>query len=125
MTENQAEDKNTTKKKFNIIYVDDSKIMVDVVVRIMRSKNVECLGFDNPLEALAYIKDNKPSVLVTDFEMPGMTGVGLIKGARKTHKDLKAIIYSGSKKPTGVPKDCQWVDKTNSIDSIISMAMHL
>jgi CheY-like chemotaxis protein len=46
-------------------------------------------------EALAYLKDTKIDVLITDIQMPDMNGQELVKLVREMASDLPVIYSSG------------------------------
>ena len=52
-------------------------------------------GFTNPLEALHAIRERAPSVLVTDEDMPNMTGLELSDEALGEDPDIGIIVVTG------------------------------
>lgn len=61
----------------------------------------EKLGFEligeasNGLEALEFCKKNKPDIIITDINMPLVTGLDLIKGLYELLPEIKILIISG------------------------------
>ena len=53
--------------------------------------------FDNPLDALKYLNDNKTDVVFLDINMPGLDGVSLGKILTKINKDMKIIFTTAYK----------------------------
>lgn len=49
----------------------------------------------NGLEALQFIKENSPDILITDVKMPEMDGIELIKQMEISYPDIKKIVLSG------------------------------
>lgn len=67
-----------------IVVVDDQfagrKILEQLIRRI--DDNLEVVSFSDPLQALRYIGINTPDLILTDYRMPGMDGVELIRRIR-------------------------------------------
>ncbi len=83
--------------KLNVVVVDDEIVNLLLLESILSKdeyKNV--FTFDNPLEALEYIKNNKTDVLVTDFNMPQMNGIELLKETKAIYPDLVSIMITAN-----------------------------
>jgi two-component system, cell cycle sensor histidine kinase and response regulator CckA len=88
-----------TAKKTALVYVVDDEPMVgDVVQAILKLGGYESVLFDDPKAAFQALSDAnpKPTLLLTDFLMPQMTGRELIQHCKKVHPALKTILYSGN-----------------------------
>ncbi|MBF0352394.1 MAG: chemotaxis response regulator CheY [SAR324 cluster bacterium] len=78
-------------KEMNILVVDDFSTMRRIVKNILRQ-----LGFNNIVEAddgttaMAKLKSEKIDFVITDWNMPKMTGMELLKEIR-TDANLKSI----------------------------------
>ncbi|MCF7971548.1 MAG: chemotaxis response regulator CheY [Methylococcaceae bacterium] len=74
-------------KNMKILVVDDFSTMRRIVKNLLRD-----LGFTNTFEAddgktaLPMLKDGSYDFLVTDWNMPGMTGIDLLKAVRADPK---------------------------------------
>ncbi|GGO85031.1 response regulator [Marinobacterium nitratireducens] len=72
------------RKDIRILVVDDFSTMRRIIKNLLRD-----LGFTNVLEAddgktaLPILKQGSVDFLVTDWNMPGMTGIDLLKEVRK------------------------------------------
>ena len=54
-----------------IVYVDDEKILTSTFSTLMKIEGFKDVAvFNNPLEALDYLKDNTPDLIISDFLMP-------------------------------------------------------
>lgn len=82
----------------NVLLVDDQRD----ILRLLHSsldtlKNSEMKIFEAPSgeEALLEASRNQIDLLVTDYLLPGMTGVELMHKIRSRHPDVKVILISG------------------------------
>ncbi|HTJ97527.1 MAG TPA: response regulator [Rhodocyclaceae bacterium] len=80
----------TTSMKFLI--VDDSRAIQSIVRRAVEKTGLPNLEFktaSNGAEALMATESWLPDMVITDWHMPGMTGIELIKELKRKHADLK------------------------------------
>ena len=80
----------------SILFVDDEPSLLDVG-KIFLEENegysVQCaLSGD---EAFCMIAANKYNAVVSDYQMPGMDGITLLKKVRATNKTLPFILFTG------------------------------
>jgi two-component system, NarL family, nitrate/nitrite response regulator NarL len=89
-------------KKYTILLVDDHRIFLEGL------KNLVQLPFEvkdvatSALEAISLIKANDYDVLITDYEMPGLTGLELVKAAMAAQPEIKIIVLSMHDDPSVV-----------------------
>ena len=99
MSQLNTESKSATARKTALVYVVDDEPMVgDVVQAILKLGGFESVLFADPKTAFQAISEAnpKPTLLLTDFQMPQMTGRELIQHCKKVHPALKTILYSGN-----------------------------
>ncbi|MBQ1569128.1 MAG: sigma-54-dependent Fis family transcriptional regulator [Kiritimatiellae bacterium] len=80
--------------KPKILIVDDEKPTRDVMARILGA-SYECITAPDgeiALETLAANPDT--ALLVTDYRMPGMNGIDLVRKAKESHPSLAAILVT-------------------------------
>ncbi len=65
-----------------ILVVDDEIHIVQVVAIKLRNNGFEVITAENGAEALEMIGLHKPDLVITDFQMPLMTGLELIENMR-------------------------------------------
>jgi len=73
------------RRQRKVLIVDDETtgrtILSKIIQQVENDVNVE--AFDNPLEALDWLDNNHPDLIVTDYRMPDMNGVDLIRKIRE------------------------------------------
>ncbi len=90
-----------------IVVVDDEEIVTKTVSSFLRFEtDYEVLTFESPLEALENIQITPPDVLISDFLMPEMDGLKLIKEAKRLYPEISPILLTG------------YADKENAIKAI-------
>lgn len=83
-----------SKSSYKIVIVDDEPEICDIIVSAFED-DYELAVFNNPKEACAYLQDNNPDLIFTDFQMPQMTGLELTAEAHKVHPHIPIILVSG------------------------------
>ncbi len=81
----------------HVVYVDDYEAMVFLVGRLLRKQGYLVSTFTSGESALAWLQ-NRPDpidLLVTDQNMPGMSGVELVRASLRERPGLRVAIVSG------------------------------
>jgi len=67
-----------------ILVVDDSRAMRSIVIRAVRAAGVEAVFLEaqNGAEALAALRVEKPDLVLSDWNMPEMSGIDLLEALR-------------------------------------------
>jgi two-component system response regulator RpfG len=81
----QARHLSVLKRQRKVLVVDDESTGRNILTKIIQQaeKDVSVVAFDNPLEGLKWLDTNHPNLIITDYRMPGMNGVELIKKIRE------------------------------------------
>lgn len=80
-----------------IVVVDDDAYILRVVESALRAEGFEVLGFRDPRDALAGLKNNAPDLILCDILMPFMDGRALFREVKETAKlrDVPFVFLSG------------------------------
>ena len=80
-----------------VLYVDDDAALVFLVERSLRRKGYAITTFTDPYLAATALQERAQDfdLLVTDYNMPGYSGVELLRIARQTRPDLPVALASG------------------------------
>ncbi len=80
-----------------IFLVDDDALQLQLVAVIMRKAGFEnIISFKSPCEALKSAIKRRPDLVITDYQMPELTGRDLLKRLKRIYPDLPTIVVSGS-----------------------------
>ena len=81
----------------NILYLDDDKALVSVVKRLLERRGFTVSAYTVQEEALAALRADPQhfNLLLTDYNMPGMSGLEVAYEARAIRADLPVAISSG------------------------------
>ena len=79
-----------------VLVVDDEIHIVYVVAIKLRNNGYEVISAENGADAFKLACEEKPDIIVTDFQMPVMTGLELVKKLRgnEATKDIPVIMLT-------------------------------
>ncbi len=78
-----------------ILLVDDEKSIRTVLSISLQDSGYHVLTAKNGQEALRIFQENKPSIVLTDIKMPGITGTELLRKIKSQSPDTEVIMISG------------------------------
>ncbi|MDL2293341.1 response regulator [Ruminococcaceae bacterium OttesenSCG-928-D13] len=85
-------------RRLNVVVVEDEPIILRYVAKKLEEQDPDlhvALAVDDPQAALAHMLAQPPDILFTDIEMPGMSGLDLIRQVRGHYPLLPVVILSG------------------------------
>jgi len=84
-------------RRKHILYVDDEEAIIFLMTRLLERRGYRVSGFTNPREALAAARADpyQFDLAVTDYNMPGMTGLELAAALSEIRADLPMVLASG------------------------------
>lgn len=79
-----------------VLIVDDEIHIVHVVAIKLRNNDYDVISAENGAEAFELACSQKPDIIVTDFQMPVMTGLELVEKIRQYDqtKDIPVIMLT-------------------------------
>ncbi len=80
-----------------VICVDDDEAMLGTVVRCLKREAIEVRSTLSASEALSWIAAHEVAVLVSDYDMPEMTGAQLAGHARRVRPETVRILLTGQR----------------------------
>jgi signal transduction histidine kinase/ActR/RegA family two-component response regulator len=80
-----------------VLYVDDEEAIIFLMTRLLERKGFRVSGYTDPHEALAAAraKPEQFDLAVTDYNMPGMSGLALASALRELRTELPVVLASG------------------------------
>ena len=82
-------------KDYKILFVDDDKVILDMVERFLTREGYTGIFVNSGLEALERLKEEQFDIVFTDFKMPEVDGIELLSAIKEYHPDTEVIIVTG------------------------------
>lgn len=100
-------------KSSKIVVVDDDKMVTSALKTLFRMEGFSNAHyFNDPLEALAFLKLEQPDLILSDFLMPEMNGFEFLSEAKKIYPEVSMILLTG------------YADKENAIRAINEVGLY-
>jgi len=78
-----------------VLFVDDEAAVIDALSRAVLGERLEVHAASNAATALELLGQMPFDVIISDDDMPGMTGTELLEVVRQQYPDVVRIIYTG------------------------------
>ncbi len=93
----EIREENELKGQCRVMVVDDERMITDVVVRGLKKKGFQVVGFMDGIEALEVFRKSPDAfdVVITDQTMPNITGFELAAHLSSIRPDLPIILSTG------------------------------
>lgn len=113
-----------------ILVVDDEQGIREVLVEYLNLLGYEADAVENGKEALAVFDENKYDLVITDNNMPAMSGTELIKSIRRNCPFFPVIGFTGGSTEGLIEagatrcfsKPCDLDEMRNVIEDLLSLA---
>lgn len=79
-----------------IVCVDDDPTVTRTILRTVRHEQMSTMGTTEPEQALSWVLEHDVAVLVSDYNMPSMTGVELAARVRRLRPATVRILVTGN-----------------------------
>lgn len=89
---------------FRILLVDDDDAVLETTQPILRQAGYQVNTARNGFEALAALRGSVPELLISDLNMPGMSGFELLGVVRKRFPSMAVLAISGEYTPLSLPE---------------------
>src|SRR5947207_10918071 len=80
----------------DIIVADDNSVLLNVLSETLEECGYSVRSAIGGLEALTEIRRRAPDILLSDLNMPRMSGFELLSIVRRRHPKIKVIVMSAS-----------------------------
>jgi two-component system, NarL family, nitrate/nitrite response regulator NarL len=89
-------------KKYAVLLVDDHRILLEGMKNLLQEPYEVKATASSGQEALELIKKHDFDILITDYEMPGINGLDLVKAMSTAQPEAKVIVLSMHDDPSVV-----------------------
>ena len=120
------------RKKMRVFIADDSAVIVERLADLLKEiPGVELAGHANDArEAVRCIQQIKPDAVILDFQMPGGSGLDVLRAIRPDHPNLHVLICTNYPYPQ-YRKECLgaganfFLDKSSEFEKIPAILSEL
>lgn len=77
-----------------LVIVDDEQEILSAIKRSLMRQDVTIEAFSSPRLALEFLQDNEPDIIISDYKMPDITGLELLKKAKELWPECKRVMLS-------------------------------
>jgi DNA-binding NtrC family response regulator len=78
-----------------LLLVDDEEEFVRVLAERLHLRDLAGRTAFDGSQALTFVKEEEPDVMVLDLRMPGIDGMDVLRKVRKEHPGIQVIIHTG------------------------------
>ena len=83
------------RRKYKVLLAEDELAVSRLLQRYLQMIGLDVVAATNGREALDLYRSEAPDLLVSDVDMPEMSGLQLLSSIRETDHRLPAILVSG------------------------------
>ncbi len=107
--------------KIRTLVVEDDHATRKVLSRLLLTEGFEVRACAGGAAALDCLREGPCDAIVTDYEMPDMNGVELIRLAQGASPELHAVVVSGQEAPRGGADGILWLPKPVPFDLLVAL----
>jgi len=112
-------------RRNDVIVADDNPLLVSILSEIFREREYTVRTASDGFAALLSIRERVPDVLISDLNMPRMSGFELLSIVRRRFPSITVIAmsgaYSGVAIPRGIAADAFYAKASSSVARIFEM----
>ena len=82
-------------KRQTILVVDDEKMILNAIKRVLRNENYNILTAESGDQGLLLLKDYDVQLVICDYNMPGMNGLEFLQNVKRDHPRILTIMLTG------------------------------
>jgi DNA-binding NtrC family response regulator len=104
-----------------ILVVDGEPTARSILARALVSEGLEVHTASGAAEALDKVDEVAPDIVLSDIELPGMSGLELLEALRVRHDEVVVILLNGQKWANAVEDAATADSATGEITRLISL----
>ena len=113
-----------TPERHHLLVVDDDESVREVFSRILQKEGYQVTTANNGFDALLKLKEMAPEVIISDLNMPEMSGFEFLSVVRRRFPKISVIASSGAYSskvvPSGVLADAFYAKGEDRIETLLS-----
>jgi DNA-binding response OmpR family regulator len=83
-----------------IALIDDDRSWLEALSEYLERKGFSVSTATDPVEALALLRDNSIPLVICDYDMPGMSGLELVRCLREQRGNVAILMVSNQEEPS-------------------------
>jgi CheY-like chemotaxis protein len=80
----------------DVLIADDDDLIIDLLTVLVEGMGCRVMSAPDGRAALEMLKAGRFDVLISDWQMPGLDGIGLVRAARRETRDDHLHIIRGT-----------------------------
>lgn len=98
---------------YKILVLDDDSLVTSSLKSLLNLEGfIDVVFYNNPFEALEYLKNNDREIIISDFMMTDMNGIEFLAKAKELYPNASTILLTG------------YADKENAIRAINEVGLY-
>lgn len=81
-------------KKLKLLFIEDEVELLDIIENTLKKLSINFFRAENAFDALNIIENHDIDIVITDINLPKMSGLELVKCLRQNDNDIPIIIMS-------------------------------
>ena len=77
-----------------LLVVDDEEVQLNSMAGFLRKQGYRVFAASTPAKALELVRENTIDVVLTDFKMPGMSGVELLAAIKEINPEIDVVVMT-------------------------------
>lgn len=77
-----------------LLLVDDNEFERDSLAMLLEAEGYDCVAFENPKEAVQQLVREPVDAVVTDLQMPQMSGIEVLQHVKDLYPDIEVILVT-------------------------------
>ena len=122
---NEQQNSLPPRDKTHLLVVEDEPIIRQLFTTLLSAAGYSVSQADNGFAALEEIRRQRPALIVSDLNMPRMTGFELLSVIRRRFPSIHVIAMSGAfegdEVPTGVAADAYYQKSGRQISTLVEV----
>jgi DNA-binding NarL/FixJ family response regulator len=82
-----------------IVLIDNDRSWLEALSEYLQRKGFLVVTAADPAEGLALVRNHNISVVICDYDMPGMTGLELVRSIRRQTANVAVLMVSSAEEP--------------------------